>query len=126
MVKEIRWAHEREAVVLMHSGAHIKSCINRKLVEQLKPKYTRYMDKITAAIKDEPDTATEHAFKKAASMVCALYLVEGGSDAMWLKHLAMEAAETLQTIEKLQTIERNMIENAVYVISYDQAAEYGV
>lgn len=125
-VPEIKWANPNETIVFMHTGEHIKKSIHRKIEEQLKPRYVSYMNRIRDSLKDPQDVKDEDVNKAAAALVMALFSKERGTDAEWLKFMCQMAAETLETIDRLHSIDRSILINALYTIDQNQAKEFGV
>jgi hypothetical protein len=125
-VPEIKWASPTETIVFMHNGEHIKSSINRKIEEQLKPRYVSYMNRIRNALKDPEGTKEEDSGMSAAALVMAFFAKERSNDAEWLRFLAKQAAETLEIIDRLRAIDRSILINALYTIDQKQAKEFGV
>lgn len=125
-VPEIKWASPTETVVFIHNGGHIKQSINRKIVENLEPRYVSYMNKIRDQLKDPADVKEDFVGMSAAALVVAMFHQERGHDAVWLKFLVEMAAETLELIQRLRTLDRSILINAVYTIDQTQAREFGI
>lgn len=113
----IEWADKTQGPVFYIPAVLLRQAIERKMRDQLRPATEALRNNLLAKIPDN---------KVAVDALIAMFGVDAGVEAMYVRQTAEETARLLETLARLEMVNRNLIQDATYVLDEAQLKEYGL